>query len=109
MAGQMIPVPDGAMNGFTFTETINISQTSTSSLFASRPFAFSGVRGEIDEVFFQITPAMNGPGVHPLPTPGAGYCIDLGLKPEVCLGVSVPSDFRTRSRTRLTSSSSLTA
>ena len=91
MLGQIISVPDGEMNGFTFTEAINVSETATSSLFASRPFAFSGVRGQIDEVLFQITASMNGPGSYPLPVPGDGYCIDIGPPVTGCLGVNVPS------------------
>jgi len=90
MVGQIIPVPDGEINGFMFTEVIHESQTSTSSLFISRPFALSGVRGKIDEIFFQITTSMNGPGVYPLPIPGDGYCID-AAPVAACLGINVPS------------------
>jgi len=90
MVGQIISIPDGEINGFMFTEVINESQTSSSSLFISRPFALSGVRGKIDEIFFQITASMNGPGIYPLPVPGDGYCIDAAPVPA-CLGISVPS------------------
>ena len=88
--GQIIPVPDGEINGFMFTEVFNEVQIPTSSLFISRPFALSGVRGKIDEIFFQITASMNGPGVYPLPVPGDGYCID-AAPVAACLGINVPS------------------
>jgi hypothetical protein len=90
MIGQIIPVPDGEMNGYMFTEVFNEAQIATSSLFISRPFTLSGVRGTIDEIFFQITTSMTGPGVYPLLVPGNGYCID-AAPVAACLGVSVPS------------------
>jgi len=91
MVGQIIPVPDGEINDFTFTELINEGQTSTSSLFISRPFVLSGVKGKIDEIFFTITDSMNAPGAYSLPIPGNGYCIDAGPPFADCLGLSVPS------------------
>jgi hypothetical protein len=99
MVGQTIPVPDGEMNGFTFTEVINEGQTSTSSLFISQPFVLSGVRGKIDEIFFTITDSMNAPGTYPLPVPGDGYCIDAGSPFADCLGINIPSGSLTISET----------
>jgi len=92
IVGQIIPVPDGEMNGLTFTAIINETPTSpTSSIFFSVPFVFSHVRGDVDAIFFSITTSMNGPGVYALPTTNDGYCIDLGPPPGGCVAVNVPS------------------
>ena len=96
IVGQIIPVPDGEMNGLTFTAIINETPTSpTSSIFFSVPFVFSHVRGDVDAIFFSITTSMNGPGVYALPTTNDGYCIDLGPPPGGCVAVNVPSGLLT--------------
>ena len=93
IVGQIIPVPHGEMNGYTFTEIVNETPTSpTSSIFFSAPFVFSHVRGDIDAIFFSITTSMNSLGVYPLPTTNDGYCIDLGPPPGAgCVAVNVPA------------------